>query len=101
MDDIPNKLSFALAFDNEKRVPTLASNHFVVQITEDGAFLTIGQVDPPLLLGTPEEQLEQAQGVPYLPIKVLGRFNLTREKASELAEIITTNLAAFDDKEEA
>lgn len=54
-----------------EELPILYANQFVGQVHEDTFFLTIGQLVPPALIGTPEEQAEQLEEIAYLPVKPL------------------------------
>jgi len=46
------------------------ANQFLSQIDQDGTFiLSVGQVAPPVLLGTPEEHRAQAAGLPFVAVR--------------------------------
>lgn len=72
------------------------ANQFVIQHQEEEFILTLGQMAPPLLLGSDEEKLEQAKNLSFVPIKVIGRFGFTRDRLEALIEVLQTNLARFD-----
>lgn len=77
------------------------ANHFAIQHHEGEFVLTVSQLIPPLLLGTDEEKREQLRELSYVPIKVIGRFGFTRGRLQSLIEALQTNLARFDESEEA
>ena len=81
-------------------VPILFANQFVIQHEKNEFILTVGQLQPPILLGAPEERKEQAKKLAYVPIKVVARFGLTRQRLAELIEALQSNLRKYDEKQE-
>lgn len=78
-------------------VPSLAANQFVIQHSgKDEFILTVGQLAPPLLLGTDEQRREQARLLTFAAIKPVGRFGFTRERLQQLIAILTENLENHD-----
>lgn len=75
--------------------PVLWANNFVVQYQPDEFTLTFGQLVPPMLIGTEEEQRAQARQLSYVPIQVVGRFALTRGRLEQLNRLLTEHLARF------
>ena len=80
--------------------PILFANQFVIQHEKNEFVLTVGQLQPPILLGSPEERKEQAKKLTYVPIKVVARFGLTRQRLAELIEALQSNLRKYDKKQE-
>lgn len=80
--------------------PILFANQFVIQHEKNEFVLTVGQLQPPILLGSPEERKEQAKKLTYVPIKVVARFGLTRQRLAELIEALQINLQKYDEKQE-
>lgn len=76
----------------------LYANQFAVQIEGNDFIVTAGQVAPPLLLGTVEEQREQAKQLPYVPIRVVGRFAVSRERVQQLAELLQQQIRRHDEQ---
>ncbi len=77
-------------------VPVLLTNQFVIQHEQNEFILTLGQLSPPILLGTDEEKREQAKNVAYVPIKVVGRFTFTRQRLGELVDVLKRHLDKYD-----
>ena len=75
----------------------LYANQFVVQHDQDELILTIGQFQPPILLGEPHERMEQARQIGYLPINVVARLAFTRARLGQLAEALQEHLDKFDE----
>ena len=51
--------------------------------------LVVGHSAAPLLLGTPDEVLEQAKGIEFVPVRTLARFSITPSSLSELARLLS------------
>jgi hypothetical protein len=84
-----------------EEVPTQTSNQFLGQFTGPDEFiLTFGHLVPPALLGTPEERLEQARQLSYIPIRVISRVGLTRSRVEELVGVLQETLRNFDRREQ-
>ena len=62
---------------------------------EDSSFLTIGQLSPPIILGTPEQRQQQVERLGYVPIKVLGKFGMTPAGLQALTRILNENLDQY------
>lgn len=77
-------------------MPLLFANQFVVQHERDELILTIGQFQPPILLGEPEDRLAQARQLGYLPVNVIARLAFTRERLGELTQALQAHLEKFD-----
>ena len=99
MADSEQGIAIPVLFVGVEDVPILLANQFVIQHEQQEFILLVGQVAPPLIMpGSPEEQLEQARNIAYIPIKVVGRFGMTRERMVELISILQDNLKRFDER---
>jgi hypothetical protein len=77
-------------------VPVLLANQFIGQVSGDGEILlALGQVTPPPAMGTREEQRQQLEAIPYLPIRPIARVALTRPKLRELIEMLQKTEAKY------
>ena len=79
-----------------EETPILFVNNFVVQHDQNEFVLMAGQVQKPLLLGTPEERREQAERITYIPVNIVARLGFTRERLVSLIEMLQTNLRRHD-----
>jgi hypothetical protein len=61
------------------------ANVFAVQAVPDGIILTIGQANPPIPFGTPEQQREQQRALTEVSADVVCRVILTPDRVLELA----------------
>jgi hypothetical protein len=76
--------------------PILLANQFLGQFQRDEFILTVGQIAPPALMGTPEERLEEARTISFIPIKVLARFGLTRARVEDLIRVLQETIENFE-----
>lgn len=79
--------------------PMLFANHFAIQYHQGDFILTLGQVQPPLLLGTAEEQKAQASRLTHVPVRSLVRAGMSRARLIELRDLLTDHLNRFDPQE--
>ena len=91
--DARDRFTVPLAFVGVDETKIEFANIFGVQINDDTLTLVVGQMTPPLLVGSPEEKREAARAIPFAPIRVLARFGITRGKAADLAKLIQDQLA--------
>lgn len=82
----------------EDATPVLAANQFLLQHQKNEFFLTIGSLVLPPVLGTEEERARAVQRIPYIPIRVLGRYSFNRDRMLELINVLQTNLAHHDQR---
>lgn len=95
-DEKQEEIKIPMVFIGTEDQPIQLANHFVIQHQQEEFVITVGQVISPILLGTDEEKLEQARQTAYVPIKVVGRYGLTRSRVVELIKALQENLATFD-----
>jgi hypothetical protein len=92
------ELTIPLSFVGAEDVPVLYANQFVVQFMQDGFILTVGQLTPPILLGTGEEKREKAKQLSLVPVKVVARLAIDRRRVEELVNLLRTQLERFDEE---
>lgn len=76
--------------------PAITSNRFLSQFEADQFFVSFGQVAPPVVIGTPEEQLQQIERLGYVPIKTVARVALTPQRMRELILVLEMNLENYE-----
>ena len=79
-------------FIGSEDVPIVLSNLQVVQHVQQEFIITFGQFSPPVVLGTPEEQLEQVKSKPYLPVKTVARVAMSPQRVGDLIKALQENL---------
>lgn len=68
-------------------------NQLMVQRQAGEWVLTFGQQTPPLFSGrTPEERVESAKEIPYVPVRVAARLGTTKQRLVEFVQVIQTLL---------
>ncbi len=78
-------------------VPILTINQIVGQaLTREEYILTLGQVAPPVLLGTEEQRRQQLEMITFAAVKPVARIGLTRQRVEELIRILTEILDNAD-----
>jgi hypothetical protein len=94
----PETVQLPLLLEGADQVPILHSNVFLSQEHQNEFFVTFGQVSPPILLGTPEQQRKQAQELSYVSAKVIFRLALSRARLKELIDVLQKQLDLYDAK---
>lgn len=79
-------------FLGSEDVPIVLSNLQVVQHVQQEFIITFGQFSPPVVLGTPEEQMEQVKSKPYLPVKTVARVAMSPQRVGDLIKALQENL---------
>lgn len=77
--------------------PVVAANDFALLAGHAGNagdgpeefVLVVGHSAAPLLVGTPEQVLEQATGIEFVPIRTLARFSMTPSSLKGLASLLS------------
>lgn len=94
LDSVEIPLSWV---DAEQRDVMAANQSGMSHNLETGEFILIlGHVAPPLLSGSEEEMRQQAERLPFVPIRTLARFSLTRQGVEALRDVVQANLARYD-----
>src|SRR3954453_1270429 len=96
MPDEAEPLVLPLAWVGLDEQPILYANQFLGQANAGEITLTIGQAAPPALLGSPEQQREQAEAISYVPVRPLVRVNVSRDRLEELIQVLTETLQNAD-----
>lgn len=96
MDEANIERQIPLAWLDVDAVPIFLANQFVCQFNQDEFILTIGQMVPPAIVGTPEEQAEQVEQVDFVPVKPLARIAFTRARLFELVQVLEANREQYD-----
>ncbi len=95
-EEIPERLQLPLVWVAPEEQPVLTGNQFLVQFEKDLFFVSVGQLTPPAILGTPEERYAQAKGLSFVPVKTVARFSLTRRNVEELIGVLKEMATNFD-----
>lgn len=99
-DDDPGFIRVPVVWNAPEDIPMLTANAFVCQFDpqdSSGLFiLTVGQLTPPALTGTPDEVEEQARQVSFVPVKPVLRLGLTHFRLEELAAVLQASLDNWD-----
>lgn len=77
-------------------IPFVFVNQLLAQVNQGEVFLTFGQVNPPVILGTPEEQEKQVRGIESVPVRTVARVNMTAERLADVVAVLTETLARHE-----
>ena len=91
----PDHVTLPIVFVDETDRTFDQANIFVLQPQPDGVYLTVGQIQPPLLLGTQEEVRKQALELSYVPVKVVAKLVMTEKRARELRDVLLASAEAL------
>ncbi len=91
-EPVETNISLPLVFLDPEERAFEQVNVFVLAVTPDGVHMTAGQVQPPLLLGPPEEQRAQAERLSYVGVKVVTKLVMTPQRLVELRDAINGQL---------
>lgn len=89
----PESIQVPVVWAGVEETPILMANQFISQFDQDleTFILTIGQITPPPLIGTPEEVREQAQQISFVTVKTVARISLSRPRMAELQAALGAN----------
>lgn len=78
-------------------LPIHFANTFLIQKSPDVDewIITFGHLSPPVLLGTEQEQREQAQRIKEVPAKMIARFGLSQKRLEELISVFDGYLRSY------
>lgn len=91
----PEAIQLPFFFIGTEEVPIMLSNLQVVQHVQHEFVITFAQFSPPLVLGTPQEQREQVEAKPYLPVKTVARIAMAPERMLDLIKVLQENYDAW------
>ena len=86
-----------LTYAGAENVPILFANQFILQRERDGLILGVAQIAPPILLGSQEEREARLRQLGALPVTILGRYSISRERAAELRDLLAAQVEKFDE----
>ena len=76
-------------------------NQFLGQVgLQGGVILTFGQLTPPAVLGTPEQQREQMRDIPFVRVKPITRFGLTKMGLDQLINVLQETRSNYEQAEQ-
>jgi hypothetical protein len=76
-------------------LPIIYANNFIIQQQRHEFILIVGQVAPPVVLGTEAQQREQVARIKAVPVKALARFAMTPDRLEALIRILEAHLQRY------
>jgi len=95
MADEPAKarqLAVKLEHHWDENTVTRFANEFTIQATQGACYLGFYEVNPPLLIGSPDEISEKVANIKSLPAKGVVRIVMPLEKMQEIVNTIQNTL---------
>lgn len=90
-----DEISLPLAWTDLDDLDIPLANHFASLFHEDMFVVAAGNVFPPVFIGSDESRREQAQELPFLPIRAVARFALTEAKLEDFINVLQSNLQKY------
>ena len=88
-DRVAEDMQIPVFWDAVEDVPLVLVNQVLGQVgQQDEVILTFGQVNPPLLMGTREQQAQQASEIPFVAVKPVARLALTKAGLDDLVRVL-------------
>lgn len=94
----PAAIPIPLRFETPPDLASRYATNFVVQHTGNEFVLSFYEVFPPLLLGSPEDNLQQLNQLEYVKATCVARIILSPAGIREFAQVLTTSLSALEPK---
>ncbi|MFF6887590.1 hypothetical protein ACFY9F_30895 [Streptomyces sp. NPDC012421] len=102
-EEQPDKaLTLGLTWRNGDQ-PARPANQFIVTVglptsqgRPDEIYLAFGQVEPPMLTGSPAQMEEQLRTLGSLPVETLGRYVVSRDRLQELIDVLQRTAELYD-----
>lgn len=88
-EEMRQEVTLPIVWSGTEDVPIVFVNQVLGQVGRQGeVVLAFGQLTPPALLGTPEQQREQAREISFLPVKPVARLAFTRVGLDDLIGVL-------------
>lgn len=88
-EETRREIQIPVLWSGAEDVPLVLVNQVLGQVGQQGeVILTFGQITPPLLMGTPEQQAEQVSEIPFVSVKPVARLALTKAGLDDLVRVL-------------
>jgi hypothetical protein len=84
----PEGINIPVAWIGLDERPIELANQFLIQHEPNEFILTIGQLSPPPLIGSQEQQAEQVEALDFVPIRALCRVSMAPNRLRDLIAIL-------------
>ena len=74
----------------------LFANQILAQHLNDEFLISFGQVSPPAILGSEEEQQEGLARVEFVPVKTIARIGLPAQRMREFVSVMQQSLDQYE-----
>jgi len=88
-----DRVAVRLAWVGVEEMPVVFANQVLAQVDDAGeAIIMFGQAAPPILLGSADEQRQQAALVPFVQVRPVARLTLSRARIEQLITVLQQTL---------
>jgi len=88
----PKERKIPISFSELEATPVLLANVMFVQRFGEEYVVAIGQIAPPILVGTPAEQKHRVDTLGELSVRPVARVSLTRARLEEFIKVLQDGL---------
>jgi hypothetical protein len=87
------RLEMRVAWVGVEDMPIVFANQLIGQLDDRGeAIITFGQASPPILIGSPEEQKQQAAAIPFVQVRPVLRLGVSHSRLREFVGVLSQTL---------
>jgi hypothetical protein len=99
-EEQPGQIAVPMVWVGAEELPVLHVNQFLAQVDRGEIFMAIGQVVPPPLTGTTDEERKaQAESIEFIPVKPVARIAFTPAKLQELIQVLEITRTNYEAQE--
>jgi len=89
----PEAIGIPTTWIGIENVPIQFANQFIGQVDDRADIIvSLGQANPPVLVGTPDQVNEQLSRIAYVPVTPVSRVTLSRVRVQELIAVLQQTL---------
>ena len=100
-EDTQTGVNVPVIWDGIENVPLALANQVLGQVGVQGeVILTFGQITPPILVGKSEQQVSQAQEIPFVAVKPVARLALTKAGLDDLVRVLQATQKNYERTQE-
>ncbi len=89
----PEPIQIPLVWLDRDDLPILFVNQVMGQLDDHGdVIISLGQAMPPAVVGPPEDQAKQVQGLGYVGVKPVARISVSASRLRDLIRVLDETL---------
>ena len=88
-----DQIDIPITWANADAIPVELATHFLIQNDKHGFYLVMGNIPPPPVSGTADQQLEQYKKIKEVGVRAAGRFFIPTKAMDELVNLLQNHLS--------